>query len=54
MLPLANGGILKLTTAQYLTPNKLSIHGKGIEPDMEINNQYNQDLQLKKAIEILN
>lgn len=54
MLPLANGGILKLTTAQYLTPNKLSIHGEGITPDIEIQNKYNQDLQLKKAIEILN
>ena len=53
MLPLANGGILKLTTAQYLTPNKTSIHGEGITPDIEITNKYSQDLQLKKAIEVL-
>ena len=53
MLPLANGGVLKLTTAQYLTPNKISIHNQGITPDLQIQNTNNQDLQLKKAVEIL-
>src|SRR5690606_5913104 len=27
MIPLENGGLLKMTTAEYLTPNKISIHG---------------------------
>ena len=52
MIPITGGSIVKLTTAEYLTPNKKSIHGKGIEPDIEIENT-TLDLQLEKAIEIL-
>ncbi len=53
IIPLSNGSMIKLTTAEYLTPKKTSIHGKGIEPDIKIENLKGQDLQLKKAIEIL-
>lgn len=53
MLPLPDGSILKLTTAEYLLPNKTSIHKKGIEPHIEVENVEGKDLQLQKAIEIL-
>ena len=54
ILPLPDGSILKLTTAEYLLPNKTSIHKKGIEPDVEVENVGGKDLQLRKAIEVLN
>lgn len=53
VIPLKDGSIIKMTTAEYLTPNKISIHKKGIEPDIEIYNLDDKDLQLQKAIEIL-
>ncbi|MDB4040351.1 S41 family peptidase [Methylophilaceae bacterium] len=34
ILPMANGTAIKLTTARYFTPNGRSIQGKGIEPDV--------------------
>ena len=36
VIPLADGGALKLTTSEYFTPNGRSIDGTGIEPDLEI------------------
>lgn len=53
MIPLDNGGLLKMTTAEYLTPNKTSIHGIGIDPDIVIENKADDDLQLKRAIKEL-
>ena len=53
MIPLLNGSLIKLTTAEYLTPNYTSIHGIGIEPHIEIENTQDKDLQLEKAIKIL-
>ena len=52
MMPLSDGSMVKLTIAEYLTPNKTSINGIGIQPDYTIENT-EEDLQLKKAIEIL-
>jgi carboxyl-terminal processing protease len=34
--PLKNGAGLKLTTARYLTPKKNDINGKGVEPDVVV------------------
>lgn len=34
--PLENGGALWLTTARYYTPSGISIEGRGIKPDLEI------------------
>lgn len=34
ILPLQNGGALKVTSARYLTPNGNDIHGLGITPDV--------------------
>ncbi len=53
LLPLENGGILKMTTAEYLTPNKTSIHGVGVVPDIIVENTLDNDLQIKEAVKIL-
>jgi carboxyl-terminal processing protease len=34
VMPLAQGGAIKLTTSRYYTPSGASIHGKGIIPDI--------------------
>ena len=47
---------LKVTVEEYLTPNKIEINGKGITPDITVQNNPDkpqEDLQLQKAIEIL-
>lgn len=36
IMPLTNGGAIKLTTARYYTPSGRSIQAKGIEPDIVI------------------
>lgn len=54
VFPLINGDGIKLTTAEYLTPNKRSIHKKGVVPDIVVEDKdINRDMQLEKAIEIL-
>ena len=64
IFPLGGGTSVKLTTAKYLTPNKVSIHKIGIEPDVvvELNKgqpatispiDTNFDPQLQKALQTL-
>lgn len=55
IFPLGGGDGLKLTTSRYLTPNKVDIHDKGIDPDIEvrISEQDKVDPQLKKAVDTL-
>jgi carboxyl-terminal processing protease len=36
ILPLSDGSAVKLTTSKYLTPLGRSIHGQGIEPDINV------------------
>jgi len=36
VIRLATGGGMKVTVAEYMTANKSHIHGKGIEPDIEV------------------
>lgn len=36
LLPLSDGTCVKLTVSEYFTPNGRSIHGVGIEPDIEL------------------
>jgi carboxyl-terminal processing protease len=36
LIPLNNGGAIKLTVAKYYTPNDVSIQAKGIIPDIEV------------------
>jgi carboxyl-terminal processing protease len=38
--PLPDGSALKLTVAQWLTPNNREINGKGIDPDVVIENMF--------------
>jgi carboxyl-terminal processing protease len=58
ILPLPNGGGLKLTTAHYLTPNKNVINGLGVTPDVvvkmdaKLQADAKTDTQLQRAIEI--
>ncbi|MFR7442555.1 MAG: S41 family peptidase [Sellimonas intestinalis] len=48
-----DGSCLKLTTAQYFTPNGRNIHGEGISPDIAVEQPYGvkEDVQLEKAVE---
>ncbi|MGF6906741.1 S41 family peptidase [Fusobacterium sp. PH5-44] len=36
LIPLPDGDGIKLTIAKYYTPNEISIHGTGIEPDVKV------------------
>lgn len=54
---LSNGGALKVTSAEYYTPQKNKINKVGIEPDFEVKFDYSKpevDEQYVKAIEVLN
>lgn len=63
VLDLQDGTALKLTTAKYYTPNGNNIHEIGITPDVEVDLpeelktevtlSYEEDVQLQKAIEVL-
>lgn len=64
IFPLDSGTSVKLTTAKYLTPNKVDIHKKGIKPDVEVGLNQGQeatisptdtnfDPQLQKALQTL-
>ena len=39
VIPLSNGGAVKLTTALYYTPNDRSIQAQGIVPDVEVKDE---------------
>ena len=64
LLTLPDGSGLKITSEEYLTPNKTKINGVGIEPDEKVslpdtvknvlNVEEKYDTQLQKAIELLN
>ena len=53
LFSLDDGSCLKLTTAQYFTPNGRNIHGEGISPDIAVEQPYGvkEDVQLEKAVE---
>ena len=59
MLPLKNGGGLKLTTAHYLTPKSRVINGKGVVPDVvvkmdpRLQEDAAKDTQLQRAVQVL-
>lgn len=54
---LTSGGMVKYTTAYWLTPNGNNINGNGLDPDIEVNAVYNDnttglsDVQLQSAID---
>ncbi len=37
LIPLSDGGALRMTTAKYYTPSRRLIHGKGVKPDIVVN-----------------
>ena len=45
IIPLGEGGALRLTTALYYTPAGVSIQGKGITPDIKVNQTLPEELQ---------
>jgi carboxyl-terminal processing protease len=54
--PLSNGGALKVTTAQYLTPNGRDINKKGITPDVVAPDDPNTptvDETVQKALDLI-
>ena len=63
VMTLSDGSGLKITTQEYMTPNREKINKKGIEPNEEVklpdtvknvmNVKEEEDTQLKKAIELL-
>jgi carboxyl-terminal processing protease len=55
VFPLRNGGALKLTTQKYFTPSGTDINEIGVIPDYTVaqNPEINEDLQLNKAVEVL-
>ena len=66
VFPFSDGSGMSMTVSKYFTPNGTSIHGVGVEPDVEaeLPDEYadslvsqvprDKDTQLKKAIELLN
>ena len=56
VMTLSNGAMYKYTYQEWLTPNGNYIDEKGINPDVEINYEYNEkkpDNQKDKAIEVI-
>lgn len=43
LMDLGDGTCLKVTIAEYYTPNGRSINGKGVEPDVEVEYQYDEE-----------
>ena len=37
IIPLSDGGALRMTTAKYYTPGRKEIHGRGVDPDIAVN-----------------
>lgn len=63
IVPLSDGAAVSVTTAKYYTASGIEIHGNGIKPDVEIDISdenrgltvdFNQDEQLRKAVDIIN
>lgn len=50
LIYLSNGGALKVTSAEYYTPNENKINGVGVKPDYDISSG---EEQIDKALELL-
>lgn len=55
IIPLKDGSAVKLTTSEYFTPDGIGIHGTGIEPDVivEYDSENEEDNQLQAAVNYL-
>lgn len=49
---LESGGMIKYTTAYWLTPNGTKIDGVGLSPDHEVIASYSEDLQLEEDAQL--
>lgn len=52
-MELEDGSAVKLTIAQYFTPNGNVVHKKGLKPDYVVKNKGDKDKQLEKAESLL-
>lgn len=50
IIPLQNGGAMRLTTARYFTPSGRSIQAEGIKPDIEILPAKVEEIKPKKGL----
>ena len=50
LIPLDNGTAIKMTTAHYYTPSGFDLHGKGIEPDVEV--ELNEELKNQITVDV--
>ncbi len=50
IIPVNNGGALKLTTARYYTPRLRSIQARGIEPDIEVRQSEVREIGAAQAV----
>ena len=48
--PMSNGGSLRFTVAKYFSPGGYVIHGKGLEPDVEVELSPEESLEVRKSI----
>jgi carboxyl-terminal processing protease len=51
IIPLGANGAIRLTTARYYTPSNRSIQAKGIDPDIQVEEELPDDLKAKLANE---
>ncbi len=51
IIDFADGSGLKLTTARYFTPDHVSIHGAGIEPDLEVASAHIDEVVIAEGFE---
>lgn len=49
LIPLGDGSAIKITVAHYYTPSGYDLHGKGIEPDVEV--ELDEELQTQAVVE---
>jgi carboxyl-terminal processing protease len=50
IIPLQNGGAMRLTTARYYTPSGRSIQAEGIKPDIEVQPAKVEEIKPRKGI----
>lgn len=50
---LSDGSLVKVTIARWLTPKNNLIEGKGVEPDIKVEDKEGKDVALDKALELI-
>ena len=50
VIPFTDGDAIKITTAHYFTPSGYDLHGKGLEPDVEV--ELSEELLLQAEISL--